>query len=71
MLHKDFNIQINGEAFYCVQSMSISSLLLYLNIDAYANLVEYNNEILDIDQLDNIFVKKDDQIEIVTLVGGG
>nr|YP_009313798.1 Thiamin biosynthesis protein S [Helminthocladia australis]SCW22052.1 Thiamin biosynthesis protein S [Helminthocladia australis] len=71
MLKQDFNIQINGELFYCMQSISVNSLLLYLNIDAQANLVEYNNEILDIDQLDVIFLKQDDQIEIMTLVGGG
>nr|YP_009315027.1 Thiamin biosynthesis protein S [Scinaia undulata]SCW23482.1 Thiamin biosynthesis protein S [Scinaia undulata] len=64
-------IQINGKPFCCESSMSIEELLSYLNISIELNLIEYNREILSSSQLHHTFIKSNDQLEIITVVGGG
>nr|YP_009313390.1 Thiamin biosynthesis protein S [Dichotomaria marginata]SCW21644.1 Thiamin biosynthesis protein S [Dichotomaria marginata] len=71
MQNQYFSIQVNGEPFYCSEQMSIEEILIYLNISIELNLVEYNQEIIPNDQLSDIFVKKNDKLEIITIVGGG
>lgn len=64
-------IQINGKPFYCENNMSVEDLLSYLSISTELNLIEYNREILSSSQLCKTFVKTNDQLEIITVVGGG
>nr|YP_009314205.1 Thiamin biosynthesis protein S [Izziella formosana]SCW22459.1 Thiamin biosynthesis protein S [Izziella formosana] len=71
MLKVDFNIRINGEPFHCTQSMTVCDLLVYLGIDVDSIIVEYNKNILDMSDLEGIILQDSDEIEIITLVGGG
>ena len=71
MQQQDFNIRINGEPFHCIRQITVYDLLTYLNIDMASNVVEYNHDILDVDRSKIIFVQEHDEIEIITLVGGG
>nr|YP_009315231.1 Thiamin biosynthesis protein S [Titanophycus setchellii]SCW23686.1 Thiamin biosynthesis protein S [Titanophycus setchellii] len=71
MQKQDFNIRINGEPFHCAQPITVYDLLVYLDIDIKANIVEYNHDILDVNKLRTTFVQEHDRIEIITLVGGG
>nr|YP_009391328.1 thiamin biosynthesis protein S [Dipterocladia arabiensis]ARW59472.1 thiamin biosynthesis protein S [Dipterocladia arabiensis] len=64
-------IFINGEPFNCHQSMSIKDLLLYLNFNLDVIVVEYNKEIIDLSLYDSYFLKMNDAIEVITIVGGG
>lgn len=66
-----FNIQINGEPFQCMSSMSIKALMTYLEINTELSLIEYNNEIIHEDEWINIILKPKDKLEIITIVGGG
>lgn len=64
-------IFINGEPFNCESSMSLKNILLYLNFNVNNILVEYNKEILDKLDFDSLFLKDNDCLEIITIVGGG
>nr|YP_009295895.1 thiamine biosynthesis protein S [Schimmelmannia schousboei]AOM64830.1 thiamine biosynthesis protein S [Schimmelmannia schousboei] len=64
-------IFVNGQAFNCCQSMSLKSILLYLEFDLNMVAVEYNQEIITNNHFDNIFLKSNDCLEVITIVGGG
>jgi sulfur carrier protein len=51
--------------------MSLQDIMIYLNIDVRQVLVEYNNEILDHQDLSHTLVQQNDKLEIITIVGGG
>nr|YP_009392367.1 thiamin biosynthesis protein S [Osmundaria fimbriata]ARW60929.1 thiamin biosynthesis protein S [Osmundaria fimbriata] len=70
-MHNYFTIFVNGEPFNCPDSMSLYSLLLYLNFEISNIVVEYNNQIIDRTQFDSLFLRQFDRIEIITIVGGG
>nr|YP_009398564.1 thiamin biosynthesis protein S [Lophocladia kuetzingii]ARW67750.1 thiamin biosynthesis protein S [Lophocladia kuetzingii] len=64
-------IFVNGEPFNCECSMSLLHILLYLNFNISSVIVEYNDCILDKTELDSIYLKNYDHIEVITVVGGG
>nr|YP_009393610.1 thiamin biosynthesis protein S [Bostrychia simpliciuscula]ARW62172.1 thiamin biosynthesis protein S [Bostrychia simpliciuscula] len=64
-------IFINDEPFNCESSMSLKNILLYLNFDINFILVEYNKEILNKFELEYTFLKNNDCLEVITIVGGG
>lgn len=64
-------IFINGEPFNCESSMSLLSVLLYLNFNINVIVVEYNKEILSKMDFDSTFLKNNDSLEVITIVGGG
>lgn len=66
-----FNIQINGEPFHCINSVSIETMIAYLGIDTQFSLIEYNSEIVHEDQWTQIMLQPRDKLEIITIVGGG
>nr|YP_010904361.1 Thiamine biosynthesis protein [Catenella fusiformis]WCH57612.1 Thiamine biosynthesis protein [Catenella fusiformis] len=64
-------VTVNGEAFNCFNSMSLYDLILYLNFDLNTIIVEYNQEIIPNHKFDNLILKHQDKLEIITIVGGG
>nr|YP_010865186.1 thiamine biosynthesis protein S [Campylaephora boydenii]WGT74169.1 thiamine biosynthesis protein S [Campylaephora boydenii] len=66
-----FKVLINGEPFNCESSMSIQDVLVYLNIDVYKVIVEYNTRVINYLQFEQILVQEGDTLEIITIVGGG
>nr|YP_010338674.1 thiamine biosynthesis protein S [Glaucosphaera vacuolata]UNJ18624.1 thiamine biosynthesis protein S [Glaucosphaera vacuolata] len=64
-------VEINGEPFVCENSYSLYELLDYLDFKLDLIIVEYNMEIIQHYELKNIFIKNNDKIEIMTIVGGG
>ena len=66
-----FNIQINGEPFHCIRSISIQAMISYLGVDTKFSLIEYNDEIIQEDQWTQVMLKPQDKLEIITIVGGG
>lgn len=62
---------INGQAFNCSNEMSLKDLLLYLDFNLNLIAVEYNKQVLTNDSFHQIFLSPRDQIEIITIVGGG
>lgn len=64
-------IQINGEPFNCVATMSLPDLMTYLNIDIQQNLLEHNGKIVHLGQLDQVCLQNYDTLEVITIAGGG
>jgi len=65
------NLQINGEAHSCAEALELPSFLESLGFNLRLIAVEYNGEILHRQRWAETTIKDRDQIEIVTIVGGG
>ena len=62
---------LNGQQ-YCTQSdITILQLLTYFNYNSALLVLEYNNLICNKKHWNQISIKNNDKIEIVTIVGGG
>nr|QCI04492.1 Thiamin biosynthesis protein S [Antithamnion hubbsii] len=66
-----YKIIVNGEPFNCYKSMSLQDILIYLDINIHTVIVEYNQVIINFSQFEYIFVRPNDYLEIITIVGGG
>jgi thiamine biosynthesis protein ThiS len=65
------NFSVNGQS-YCVQvTITLFDLINYFNFNDSLLVLEYNNLICDKKNWEKIFIKDQDKIEIVTIVGGG
>nr|YP_063560.1 conserved hypothetical plastid protein [Gracilaria tenuistipitata var. liui]AAT79635.1 conserved hypothetical plastid protein [Gracilaria tenuistipitata var. liui] len=64
-------IFINGQAFNCYIYMSLKELLIYLEFELNSIVVEHNKRIIHFTELEKTFLKPQDKIEIITIVGGG
>ena len=62
---------LNGETYLVNQNINLFDLLTYLNFKDSLLVLEYNNFICDKKRWKNTFIQDFDQIEIVTIVGGG
>lgn len=70
-MQKYITVFVNGEPFNCKQTMCLQDLLLYLNFNLSAIVVEYNKEIISMSRFCNIFLRMNDLVEVITIVGGG
>ena len=61
----------NGQQYYIKQTISLFDLLNYFNYKESLLVIEYNNKICNQKNWKKIFIKNNDKIEIVTIVGGG
>lgn len=64
-------IKINGENKFIPQNISIVELLEIFKINKERVVIELNKEILRKDGFSITTIKENDEIEIVTFVGGG
>ena len=64
-------IKINGENKDIPQNISILKLIESLKINKDRVVIELNKKIVKKDQFDSILLLENDQLEIVTFVGGG
>ena len=64
-------IFINGEPFNCDSGMSLHDILIYLRININLVIIEYNYSILKKQDFSNLYVKDNDTIEVISIVGGG
>jgi thiamine biosynthesis protein ThiS len=64
-------ITLNGEPYQLPAPVTVSALLVQLEIDARRVAVEHNLNVLKHAVFDNTEVREGDQIEIVNFVGGG
>nr|YP_010903760.1 Thiamine biosynthesis protein [Hypnea wynnei]WCH56612.1 Thiamine biosynthesis protein [Hypnea wynnei] len=62
---------VNGDVFNCHNKMSLYDFLIYLKFDLKTIVVEYNQEIVSLISLNEIFLNDGDRLEVVTIVGGG
>ncbi|MEX0819525.1 MAG: sulfur carrier protein ThiS [Pirellulaceae bacterium] len=65
------NILFNGESRSVREEMTIAELLEELSLDPRRVAVEVNLELASRDRHGETTLKEGDQLEVVTLVGGG
>lgn len=64
-------LQVNGESKSCPVGTTLPQLLTQLEMDPRLVAVEYNGEILHRQFWETTIMQTDDQLEVVTIVGGG
>jgi len=64
-------ILLNGQQYSIKQEITLSDLIHYFSYDSSLLVLEYNNVICNKKNWGNIYIKHQDKIEIVTIVGGG
>jgi thiamine biosynthesis protein ThiS len=62
---------LNGQEYFTEHDVTISELITYFNYNTSLLVLEYNNFICPKKNWNNIIIKNNDRIEIVTIVGGG
>jgi sulfur carrier protein len=65
------NFFLNGQLYYVEERITILDLIHYFNFNDSLLVLEYNNLICDKKHWKEIWIQKEDKIEIVTIVGGG
>ena len=64
-------LQVNGETKTCLPGTPLPEFLTQVGLNPKLVAVEYNGEILARPLWDSTTLQPDDQLEIVTIVGGG
>lgn len=62
---------LNGEEYCINKSINLYDVINYFNYNSSLLVIEYNNFICSKKEWNRIFIKNQDKIEIVTIVGGG
>jgi sulfur carrier protein len=62
---------LNGQLYYVYETITLLDLIHYFNFNDSLLVLEYNSFICDKKNWDQIILKDQDKIEIVTIVGGG
>jgi|TARA_B110000967_G_scaffold17764_1_gene16747 sulfur carrier protein len=70
MLNSQY-FSFNGQKYCCSNKITILELLKYFNYKPSLLVLEYNNLVCSQDQWSKTFLKPNDRIEVLTIVGGG
>lgn len=62
---------LNGQNYYTKSNVNLFNLISYFDYNTSLLVVEHNSFIQNKKNWKNILIKTGDQIEIVTIVGGG
>ena len=62
---------LNGEEYIIDQNINLFDVINYFNYNQSLLVLEYNKFICPKKNWSSIFLKNNDRIEIVTIVGGG
>lgn len=65
------NFFLNGEQYFIKKEITLFQLVSYFNYNSSLLVLEYNNLICNKKNWEKIYINNNDQIEIVTIVGGG
>ena len=68
---KKIHIILNGHKYYLDKYINLMDLINYLNYNQRLIVIEYNRLICPSKAWAKIVLKKNDKIEIITIVGGG
>ncbi len=61
----------NGQKYFTESNLTLVALLSYFNYNTSLLVLEYNNVICNKEHWNKIYLKSNDKIEIITIVGGG
>ena len=70
-MKKKIKIKINGKSNIIDNKTKLSVLIQNLKVPLKKVAIELNKEIMDKKKLNQIYLNKDDKIEIVHFIGGG
>ena len=70
-MKKKIKIKINGKLNIIDDKTKISVLIKNLKVPLRKVAIELNKEIIDKKKLNQIYLRKNDRIEIVHFIGGG
>ena len=70
-MKKKIKIKINGQLNIIDDKIKLSNLLKSLKVPLRKVAIELNKEIIDKKKFNNIYLNKNDKIEIVHFIGGG
>lgn len=70
-MSNQITLQVNGEPRTCTEQTLLPDLLQQLGFNPRLVAVEYNGEILHRQHWQTTQIKPNDNLEIVTIVGGG
>lgn len=62
---------LNGQKYCTSSNRTIFEIVNYFNYNTSLLVLEYNNLICDKKNWNKFYIKNNDKIEIVTIVGGG
>ena len=62
---------LNGQQYFTESELTILDLINYFNYNTSLFVLEYNSLICNKKNWNQIHIKNEDKIEIVTIVGGG
>ena len=65
-----FTFTLNEKRYYVNSKISLSTLLTYFNYQNSLVIIQYNQLIFK-EAWNNIYIKNNDYIQIITIVGGG
>ena len=65
------SIQVNGRPVQIDDEMSVEKLLRTVDVPPNYLAVEVNGDVVVREEHDRVLVREGDQVEVVTLVGGG
>ena len=71
MTAEQIDVQINGEARGVPAGLSVTQLLVHLDLQPRLVVVERNGDILNRDRYDQVEISAGDVLELVHFVGGG
>jgi thiamine biosynthesis protein ThiS len=62
---------LNGQQYFTESKITLLDLITYFNYKSSLFVIEYNNSICNKKKWNQIQIKNNDSIEIVSIVGGG
>lgn len=62
---------LNGQKYKIQTNIKLNELLNYFNYDQIPVIVEYNKVIYSDEICRTVYIRNNDKIEILTIVGGG
>jgi thiamine biosynthesis protein ThiS len=62
---------LNGKQYFTEDKLTLLKLIKYFNYNPSILVIEYNNLICNKIHWDKIFIKNNDIVELITIVGGG
>lgn len=65
------NVKINGNYETINGQINLLQLVKLKNLNPAHIVIEYNKKVLKRDEWENIIINENDNIEIITFVGGG
>ncbi|MGF1491165.1 MAG: sulfur carrier protein ThiS [Microcoleaceae cyanobacterium] len=70
-MSQSVQLKVNGEVRTCPEALNLPQFLEYIGVSPQLVAVEYNGEILHRQFWEKTEIQSGDNLEIVTIVGGG